>query len=171
MDGAHQKACLRDCLCWSVKQCLLHVSCYREDSKIVENGSKCLSPSPLLEKDGLNSCWVTESPRHKDDTLQRQLVMQPFKMLYGNRRGNNNKELCEKMKSSGSWPTTKEKKKPLRCGWMTPQVEQTVKGHELCGGAAGGNRPVALGTLSVRRLESSWNCVNGQKQRTREISS
>lgn len=65
----------------------------------------------------------------------------------------------------------REKKKPLRCGWMTPQVEQTVKGHELCGGAAGGNRPVALGTLSVRRLESSWNCVNGQKQRTREISS
>jgi len=39
-----------------VKQCLLRVSCYREDSKIVENGNKCLSPSPLLEKDGLNSC-------------------------------------------------------------------------------------------------------------------
>lgn len=110
MDGAHQKACLRDCLCWSVKQCLLRVSCYREDSKIVENGNKCLSPSPLLEKDGLNSCWVTESPRHKDDTLQRQLVMQPFKMLYGNRRGNNNKELCEKSYVSGSWPTTKGKK-------------------------------------------------------------
>ena len=125
-----------------------------------EHWSEHLSSSPPREEDGLDSLRVSGGPRHIDDKLQCWFVTLPFKMLYENRR-RNNEEQCEKMNSCGSWPVVKKSKMSLRNAWVTPQVEWTIIGHEVPVGEAEGSRALALRMLSLWKMEPSWNCVNG----------